>query len=278
MFPLAIPIVCCKKFPVIITIACLFILLPTLVACQSVEPLPTETSAATATSANTDSTASLVAAASTDNAATEQPAEVAQASAPTATATAKKATPTPTVAATKISTPVPTEVLSTQTAATPKSPASTATPTVQSGSGGNLLPAPVLLEPADGMVFSDSSVDTQILLKWTPVKAALKSDELYLITIDYNHQGEVFTDYAWTQQSSWPVNEHGYLTFLSDDNLFKWSVALIRQTDVNNDGVPVGPALSQRSSKWNFVWQVAQPGGGSGGGSDDGGGGGGGYP
>ena len=188
---------------------------------------------------------------------------------PVSTSTSTSApTKTPTV----LSTNQPTKITSTpvQSEASPSSTntkvAPTATPTTQSE---GLLPAPVPAEPANGAVFSGLVDASQILLKWNAIKPTLSLDELYLITIRYNHQGQVFTDYAWTQQPNWSVGEHNYLGDLTDDGLFKWTVMLIRQTGTNSDGIPEGPALSRVSTERSFVWQAPTSNGGDNGNSKD---------
>jgi hypothetical protein len=136
------------------------------------------------------------------------------------------------------------------------------------------------------MVFSDLFDADQILLTWSPPKPELGPDGLYLITIQYNFQGETYTDYAWTQQPQWSMGEHSYLGDLSEDGLFRWSVVSIRQTGTDGDGVPVGPALSRESAEWSFVWKAPAPPNDDGGSDDDDdgdggdgdGNGGGGYP
>jgi hypothetical protein len=120
-------------------------------------------------------------------------------------------------------------------------------------------------------VFED--VNAQVRLEWSPVKDSLAADELYLVALAYQHQGQIWVDYAWTQQTNWLVNEHGYLLDLADNGAFTWSLKLIHQTGTQDNGVPEGVDLSQSSEERIFVWRRPGPGGG-----DDGGGGGyGGY-
>lgn len=174
-------------------------------------------------------------------------------------------TPTPAQTSDPV-TPVTTVTpISTRTGTTPSSSAPAQnTPVIVTPSSqtDELLPAPAPVAPDDGMVFSNLVDAAQVVLKWETVKPSLSQDELYLISIDFNYQGQVYTDYAWTQQANWSLGEHSYLGTLSDDGLFKWSVILIRQTGANKDGVPQGDALSQRSQQRSFVWQPPSSGGG----------------
>jgi serine/threonine-protein kinase len=132
-----------------------------------------------------------------------------------------------------------------------------------------LLPAPTLLEPEEGTAFED--VNAQVLLEWSPVKPSLAPDEYYFITIPYRHQGQLWTDFAWTQQTSWPLREHEYLLDMSDDGTFRWSVVLMRQTGTGDNGVPQGIPLSQSSQERSLVWRRPSPGGDGGGGGGYGG-------
>lgn len=223
----------------------------------------------------------------------------------TQTPISASATPSPTRTVTSTATPtrLPTRTPAATRRATAKTP--TAQPTknrstgTDSSTADGLQPPLQLDAPQDGMVFSDLFADSEIYLEWTDNRPALGLDEIYLISIQYNFQGQVYTDYAWTQQTRWLLNEHQYLTSLSEDGLFKWSVVLLQQTGTNSDGVPTGNTLSQPSEVRSFVWDVSGeplPGnsddfsgddGASGGGSDSGdddknsgggGNGGGGYP
>jgi hypothetical protein len=109
------------------------------------------------------------------------------------------------------------------------------------------------------------------MLKWSQVKPSLDPDDYYFITIPYKHQSQIWTDYAWTQQTSWSVEEHNYLLDLSDDGVFSWSVVLMRQTGTAANGVPEGFALSQPSEERILLWRRPSSGGGKKGGGGYGG-------
>ena len=125
------------------------------------------------------------------------------------------------------------------------------------------LAGPTPLEPGDGAAFDGGST---IVLRWTPVKPGLDANELYLITITYRNKGAVWTDTAWTQETQWRLNEHGYLLGMSDDSVFNWSVRLLRQSGTDAKGVPQGDDLSLPSSLRSLVWRPPAAGADSGGG------------
>ncbi len=163
-------------------------------------------------------------------------------------------TDTPTATATPAATNTPTPPAPTDTPV-PATPMDTPLPpTAQAGS---LLPAPTLLAPRDGTYYSESFAE--IILRWSAVKPSLAPDEYYLITISFKHENEIWTDYAWTQETNWSVAEHKYLPGLSHDGLFHWSVKLIHQTGTRADGVPEGIPLSQPSVERSFIWKFPNP-------------------
>jgi tetratricopeptide (TPR) repeat protein len=173
------------------------------------------------------------------------------------------ATNTPRATPTETSTPTPTQIPTATQAptATPTSrPTAPPTPTPEP-----LLPVTTLLEPEDGATFE--GIETQIILKWKPIKPALAPDEYYRLTMPYNHEGQVWIDYVWTKETNWLVSQRQYLLDLSDDGRFAWSVALIREprAGINNlaeDDI----LLSQPSAERVFVWQAGGNGGDGGGG------------
>lgn len=144
-------------------------------------------------------------------------------------------------------------------AQTPVTPSTQLTPTP--GRTATVQPAPSTrlagptpLEPGDGAAFDSGST---IVLRWAPVKSALGADELYFVTITYRNRGAVWTDTAWTQETQWRLNEHGYLLGMSDDSVFNWSVKLLRQSGTDAKGVPQGDDLSLSSPLRSLVWRSA---------------------
>jgi len=181
---------------------------------------------------------------------------------PTATATRRPTHP-PTATTSQSPTPTPSST-STQTPAPGRTPTDTPAPTARPTrrptatkrptATSTPLPAPVLLAPRDGAVFSR---DAEIVLEWQPL-AGLPDDGYYAITVVYSHRGETWYDEVpWTRDTSWTLSEHNYLLDLSDDGRFWWSVQAIRRTGVDAAGNPVGETLSLSSDVWTLDWMRA---------------------
>ena len=114
------------------------------------------------------------------------------------------------------------------------------------------MPAPELLSPEDGQVFS---ANDEIVLRWDSV-GILPENVYYVITVTYSRFGETWKDETpWTKEISWALSDHDYLVDLSDDGLFQWSVQIMRQTGVNAEGKPTGIAISPSSETWSLTWQ-----------------------
>ena len=156
-------------------------------------------------------------------------------------------------------------------------PANSAVPSAEDAASTISTDAPTILSPLDGSAFDQNAI---VLLEWTPVKPQLADDELYMITIHFEHTDQIWTDKAWTRNTSWHLNEHRYLLDVATGSRFEWSVQLIRQTGEDESGVPTGDALSPSSAARVFYWARTTSGGSSGGsdsypndnggGSDDG--------
>jgi len=148
-------------------------------------------------------------------------------------------------------TPVPSPTLVPTAAPRP----TTAPTTAPAATLARLLPAPVLDDPPHEASFSGTIADIQ--LAWRNVKPTLANDEYYLVTIDYKHDGQVWTDYVWTKQTRWAVKEHLYLLDLANDGRFTWTVRLMRAASVPGDGKPTGAEvpLSATSEPRVFVWK-----------------------
>jgi hypothetical protein len=176
-------------------------------------------------------------------------------------------TPTRTASATLTRTPTRTRTPSpsptlTQTAAPILTPVPTLSPSA-SPTGGPIetatpLPAPVLLAPSDGQVFSAGD---EVALAWQPL-AGLPVDGYYAISVAYTHGGATWHDEVpWTQDTSWTLSEHSYLLDLSDDGWFRWSVQAVRQTGFDAAGAPEGSPLGPASKVWSFRWATGSGGG-----------------
>jgi capsular exopolysaccharide synthesis family protein len=170
---------------------------------------------------------------------------------PTATATRE-----PTATATRVPTRTPTQApspapTSTQPPPTPTQPAET----------GNLFPAPTLLAPPDRQDFQPNA---EIVLTWEPV-GELPADAFYVVSVAYIHFGETwFDDVPWSKDTSWTLTEHTYLKDLSDNDEFRWSVQVVRQTGTDAGGKPTGVPLSPKSEERLVIWKTEGSGGGSG--------------
>lgn len=116
----------------------------------------------------------------------------------------------------------------------------------------DLLLAPEVIEPLENTSFNDPA---GVVLRWSAVKPTLADNEYYLISIDFRHKGQLWTDVAYTKQTSWPLSEHKYLFDLSDNGEFDWSVQLIQEVERNEEGIPAGPALSFSSVQRKLYWR-----------------------
>ena len=131
-------------------------------------------------------------------------------------------------------------------------PATATTPTPRLG----LLEAPQLVEPPDSAMYAEPG---QVVLRWSPVKGQLGQGEYYIITIKFRHSGQLWTDYAFTDQAEWPLTNHGYLLDVADDDRFTWSVKVLRATGMSEDGVPTGDEISERSGERQFAIVAGAP-------------------
>jgi hypothetical protein len=119
-----------------------------------------------------------------------------------------------------------------------------------------IYPAPVLLEPPDGVTVPWKAT---VLLKWTSV-GKLAEDEYYHLHLDRPPQTagqEWYGDYVFTKETSYllegaflapfhPSAEQGQATVY-------WSVRVVRKTGEDENGKPVGVDISQPSEKRNFI-------------------------
>jgi hypothetical protein len=131
-------------------------------------------------------------------------------------------------------------------------PAASTTPTPRQG----LLEAPQLVDPPDGAEYAEPG---QVVLRWSTVKGQLAQDAYYIITINFWHAGQLWTDYAFTAQTEWSLANHSYLLDVADDDRFIWSVTLLRATGMSEDGVPTGDEISERSGVRQFAIMAGVP-------------------
>ncbi len=162
-------------------------------------------------------------------------------------------TPSPTPTVTPSTTPSPTP--SPEPSLTPAPATAGVRPTRRPTRTPTPLPAPELLSPEDGQAFSEND---EIALRWQSV-GVLPRDAYYVITVAFYRLGEVwYDDTPWTEDTSWALGEHDYLLDLSDDGQFQWSVQVMRQTGLDDDGKPIGNAISPSSETWSLTWRRSE--------------------
>lgn len=162
-------------------------------------------------------------------------------------------TPTPSQTATATRTQTPT--------ATPRP--SPPTPTPEPAPVGVQFPAPVLVSPGGGRVYSDR--DT-ITLTWQPV-GQLAPNEYYVPTVAFSPVADPsqtwYDDTPWIKETSWTLSEHRYLLTVSSNGEFRWAVQVMRRTGIDNDGKPDGIAISPMSEVRTLIWKPGSGGGGA---------------
>jgi hypothetical protein len=187
----------------------------------------------------------------------------------------KAVTTTPTLEATVTSTqtPVPTATPSrtptsapTRTASPTRRPATaTPVPTEPPPTVGVQYPAPALISPFDGQVFSERD---RITLSWQPV-GQLAPNEYYVPTVafsPYREPGATWYDETvpWLKETNWNLSEHRWLLDESSDGQFRWAVRVLRRTGINEEGRPEGVAASPLSAVRTLIWKAPTEGGGGG--------------
>jgi LysM repeat protein len=115
--------------------------------------------------------------------------------------------------------------------------------------------APVaLLSPLDGEIFVGTS--TPVLLQWLS-SGILREDEIYLVTVAQVN-GPRATASNRTRANSWRVPSELYPADTDTSRLFKWSVAILRQTGTGSDGQPAYSTVSVTHDRV-FEWLATQP-------------------
>jgi hypothetical protein len=157
---------------------------------------------------------------------------------PTNTMTARpRGTPT----ALSVVTPSPTQRTAATAAIQPFPP--TATP-VRYG-------APVVVEPEEGAVFTGR--EAKIAFSWESV-GQLPDGVYYVLHILYPHQGSVWHDEQWTQETAKEVQRYIYDNATLPATM-EWYVVVARRTGTSADGRHQGTELSPRSETRMFSWQ-----------------------
>ena len=160
---------------------------------------------------------------------------------PTVPTLTPTATATPTAAPTDTPSPTPTR---TRRPATPTSPPPTATPVPT-------LPAPIPLEPEDGVSFSGANAF--IRLAWQS-NHTLGADQCFLLSVSYVSGGFPVELTMCLRDTQWWADEGLYLQADQEtDRAYHWWVRVARE-ESNDDGsvryVPLGPASAERTFYW----------------------------
>jgi hypothetical protein len=112
-----------------------------------------------------------------------------------------------------------------------------------------LLPGPEQISPPLGARFQ--GLKQPIILEWKSVKALAK-DEYYEVSVDYNYdESNIGVKFA-TRQTQLTLPETLYDT--PNCLVFNWQVTLKRQTGLDEQGQPIGEALSYHSLYWYVQW------------------------
>lgn len=116
-------------------------------------------------------------------------------------------------------------------------------------------PAPVVLEPPDGADYVGPNAVIEI--QWQPV-GTLATDEYYVVTFEYPHEGETWHDQQWTRSPALRVPPYLYGQ-VTGDRVFHWNVTVIRLTGTRADGTKDGAARSEPSETRRFTWRLVTP-------------------
>jgi len=165
------------------------------------------------------------------------------------------AVPSATPAATSKATPAPPAAAATATrvpgpTATPR-PRPTATPVPPTPTAAPTLPAPVLVNPADGAFYSGE--DKYIVLEWQAVEG-LPTFVQYRVTIKWIENG-VPVDYHWdTRQTGSRVPPWLWLRADQPARRYTWFVTVVQVTTDGQGGervIELSPPSETRSLSWN---------------------------
>lgn len=112
-----------------------------------------------------------------------------------------------------------------------------------------LLPQPRLVSPGLGAIYT--GLDQPIVLIWDPVKE-LADDEYYEVAVDYDYKETNFLVKYSTRETQFTLPEKLYR--LPNCSVFNWRITLMQQTGVDENGNPIGQALSYDSLHWYVRW------------------------
>ena len=112
-----------------------------------------------------------------------------------------------------------------------------------------LLPGPELFSPSLAARFQ--GLKQPIVLEWKPIKVLAKN-EYYEVSVDYNYdESNIGIKFA-TRYTQFTLPETLYHT--PNCQVFNWQVTLKQQTGVDENGQPIGEALSYNSLYWYVQW------------------------
>ena len=138
---------------------------------------------------------------------------------------------------------------------------STSTPTPAAANGGPVTPASQanypavkLLTPLDREIFIGNS--SPILLQWLSV-GILHPTEFYRVQIEHVGSGEPAQSFR-TRATSWHLSADLFPPPGDPKRVFRWSVEVVRQTNIDNESDPVYKSVSP-SSSYSFEWLDVPP-------------------
>jgi len=134
---------------------------------------------------------------------------------------------------------------------TPTPVPATATPTDEptSEASPTPLPAPVLLSPSHEQTFGAAGPQ-ELTWNWA---GTLKSDQYFMVTIAYPHEGAIWHDVHWLKEKMFTPPDY-LRDLITNDRRCQWNVAVMRQTGTGSDGAKVGEPVSGTSETRVFVW------------------------
>ncbi len=115
-------------------------------------------------------------------------------------------------------------------------------------------PAVTLLTPLDREIFIGNS--SPILLQWLTA-GILRSNELYRVQVEQVGSGKPVLSFR-TLATSWHLSTDLFPAPGDPKRVFRWTVEVIRQIDVGNDGVPIYDVVSPTSA-YSFEWLDVAP-------------------
>lgn len=111
-------------------------------------------------------------------------------------------------------------------------------------------PAPVIIGPPDGTVWTDGEMAVHFL-EWQPMNLA--PDEFYNVTFIYQKYGETQYFGVNTRESRYQLPP-GIFQLQADRGEFQWNV-VVRKNTSTEQGKLDGPTISPESELHNFTWR-----------------------